>query len=112
MAAALYKRYYEEAKGNKEAYDALVAAGNPQADIRVKGTALLYFQQFDRENRKKQCVCRTGEDLVNFLKHLPLSHMAFTLCSTYSEDVESGYLSVEVDPSAKTIQLVGSADDV
>lgn len=111
MAASTYKGFYEQASGDKAAYDALVAASNPGNCANVKGMALLYFQQYDRENRKKSCVCKTGEELSNFLKSLPLSHMAFSLSSTYSEDVESGYLAVEVDPSAKTIQLIGAADD-
>lgn len=113
MGMATYKRFYEEANGDKAAYDALVAANSdPTNAVQVRGTALLYWQQFERESRKKECICRTGEDLVNFLKRLPLSHMAFALVSTRSEDVESGYLSVEVDPSTKTIQLVGSVSDV
>ncbi|MNH40200.1 hypothetical protein D3C79_1014870 [compost metagenome] len=50
--------------------------------------------------------------MANFLKHLPLSHMDFAIMSTYSEEVESGYVHVVSNPVTKTITFLGAADDV
>ena len=112
MSAATYKRYYDEANGDKAAYDALVAEGNLGNCALVKGTALLYWQQYERENSRKECICSTGEELFNFLRSLPLSHLAFGISSTYSKGVETGYVVVVADPPSKTINLIGAADDI
>ncbi|MNN96621.1 hypothetical protein D3C81_2156450 [compost metagenome] len=70
------------------------------------------WSQFQREREVRQCVCKTGGELVNFLKRLPIAHMEFGISTTYSEDIESGYISVDSNPLTKMITIIGSADDV
>lgn len=107
MANAQYKKHYDAADGNRPAYFTAVREAGLSATV-----ALLMWHQFERFNQQRSCVCRTGEELLNFLKHLPTEHLSFALSTTYSDDIESGYVNVEVNPPTKTIQIVGSTQDV
>lgn len=108
MATSDYRKAFEEAAGDKAKYMELCK----DLPERHRNTATILWCQFNREIEVRQCICANGGEVVNFLKHLPLSHMDFTVKTTYSEDVDSGLVIVSSDPIAKVITIIGATVDV
>lgn len=109
MSTNQYRALFEQHKGD---YDAYLAACAATIDERFQGSARLMWTQFVNETRVRTFVAKNGGELLNFLKHLPVSHMDHSVSTTYSEDIESGYVEVSSDPNTKSICIVGSAEDV
>lgn len=109
MATAEYRALFEQHKGD---YDAYLAACSTTIGERFQGSARLMWSQFVNEVRVRTFVARNAGELLLFLRQLPISHMEHTVSTTYSEDIESGYVEVQSDPNTKCIRIVGSAEDV
>lgn len=108
MATTEYRKAFAEAAGDKDKYMELCK----ELPERHQGTARLLWSQFESEIRVRSCVVSNGNELLAFLRSLPASHMEHTLCTAYSEGIESGYAEVSSDPNTKSICIVGSEDDV
>lgn len=102
MGTTAYRKAWSEAKGDKAAYmEAVKDFGE-----RHRSTATILWAQFNREIEVRQCICKTGGEMVNFLKHLPLSHMEHSITTVVSAEMDIGYVNVVSDPIAKTITIV------
>lgn len=107
MATTEYRKAFAEAAGDKDKYMELCK----ELPERHQGTARLLWSQFTREIEPRQCICKNGGEMVNFLKRLPSEHTDFAVVTTSSDDVESGYIRVVSNPVTKTITIHGSMFD-
>lgn len=108
MSTAEYRKAFNEAEGNREVYDkATTLFPRP-----CRMSAMQFWQQFERETRVRVFVAKNAGEVLLFLRQLPVSHMEHSVSTTYSKDIESGYVKVYSDPNKKTLQIVGSAEDV
>lgn len=104
MATSDYRKAFEEAAGDKAKYMELCK----DLPERHRATAAILWSQFSREIEVRQCICKTGGEMVNFLKHLPLSHMEHSITTVVSAEMDIGYVNVVSDPIAKTITIITS----